>query len=111
MALPIAGTWLVKMPPRTVAMSVRLSLVGEHLLERSDAHARLDRADILHAKPENPGQLGEVIDVTARRLVGSKDRCAGNDAACISRNRRNRRVHYMSPTCGVHAKPCASCLP
>ena len=42
-----------------------LRLRGKHLLELVNFHSSLLRADILHAQPENSGELCEIIDVVA----------------------------------------------
>jgi hypothetical protein len=38
----------------------------EHGLERLDAAPGLERAEVLHREPEDPGKLGKIIDVAAR---------------------------------------------
>lgn len=59
----MAGTWLVKIPPITLAMSDPLCLIEQLLFEIGDAHARLLRAEVLHVEAENPGEFGKIIDI------------------------------------------------
>ena len=65
MAPPIAGTWLVKIPPIICAMSESLRLIEKHLFESVNAHAGLLRPDILHVQAKNTGKLCEVINIPA----------------------------------------------
>src|SRR6188768_742332 len=62
-AMPMAGMCEVPMPPTIRATSISRS--AQHGAEVLDAAPGLLGADILHVQAEDPGELGEVVDVAA----------------------------------------------
>ena len=87
MAWPIAGTCDVQTVPTSLRhRSVRRSL--ELRAECFDAQPRLLRSYVLHAEPEDPCQLREVIDVTAG--LEQCEHVAAPDSSRCSSFRPNR---------------------
>src|SRR6476661_3115630 len=52
-------------PAARFRIEIRRTGGGELRLERVDGRAGLLRADVLDVETENPGELGEVVDVAA----------------------------------------------